>query len=105
VGAAAALPDAWAPTVHDTPAGCWCFGCRIDVVGMFDSGEAGIVEIKTGKKLQPTHFVQLDAQVALAIHTRVTSGRERGVVLQLLPDAYRVHEAEDRHWPLLKSGR
>jgi hypothetical protein len=99
---AVAIPDAWAPTVHDRP-DCWCFGCRIDVVGMFDSGEAGIVEIKTGKKLQPTHFVQLDAQVELAIHNQVTHGRERGIVLQLLPDTYHVHEAEDRHWPLLKA--
>lgn len=103
MGAATALPDAWAPTFHDTPRGCWCLGARLDVVGMFDSGESGIVEIKTGKKVQPTHLIQLDAQVELAVHTQLTNGRERGVLLQLLPDTYKVHEAPGTHWPLVKA--
>lgn len=100
--AAVAIPDAWAPTVHDHPE-CWCFGCRIDVLGTFDCGSTGVVEIKTGKKVQPTHLVQLDAQVELARHTRLTNGRDRGVLLQLLPDTYRVHEAPDVHDKLIRA--
>lgn len=57
--AAAKLPDAWAPTVHDVPR-CRCFGARIDVVGLLH-GDPCVVEIKSGS-VQRTHWLQLKAQ-------------------------------------------
>jgi hypothetical protein len=95
-------PEAWAPLHHDVPR-CRCFGARIDVLGVFGSGETGIVEIKTGKKVQPTHLIQLDAQVELVVMNKLTTGSERGVLLQLLPDMFRVHDALGTSWPLTQA--